>query len=42
VNRNALVAVSPLLANVQPSVLYPRVMWNIDESISLGAMTALY
>lgn len=35
VNRNALVAVSPLLANVQPSVLYPRVMWNIDE-ISLS------
>ncbi|MBZ5618351.1 MAG: ABC transporter substrate-binding protein [Acidobacteriia bacterium] len=31
VNRNALVAVSPSLANVQPSVLYPRVIWNIDE-----------
>ena len=30
-NRNALVAVSPALGNVQPSVLYPRVVWNIDE-----------
>jgi peptide/nickel transport system substrate-binding protein len=30
-NRNALVAVSPALGNVLPTVLYPRVLWNIDE-----------
>ncbi len=30
-NRNALVAVSPALGNVQPSVLYPRLLWNIDQ-----------
>ena len=31
VNRNALVAVSAELGNVQPSVLPPRLLWNIDE-----------
>jgi peptide/nickel transport system substrate-binding protein len=31
VNRHALVAVSPELANVRPSVLYPRLLWNVDE-----------
>jgi peptide/nickel transport system substrate-binding protein len=30
-NRDALVAVSPALGNVKPSVFYPRVLWNIDE-----------
>jgi peptide/nickel transport system substrate-binding protein len=31
VNRNALVAIAPNLRDVQPSVLYPRVIWNIDQ-----------
>jgi peptide/nickel transport system substrate-binding protein len=31
VNRNALVAVSPTLRNVQPAVLDPRLVWNIDQ-----------
>jgi peptide/nickel transport system substrate-binding protein len=30
-NKNALVAVSPALGNARPSMLYPRVIWNIDE-----------
>jgi len=31
VNRNALVAVAPGLRNVQPAVLDPRLVWNIDQ-----------
>jgi peptide/nickel transport system substrate-binding protein len=31
VNRNAMMGISPSLANVRPSVLYPRVWWNADE-----------
>jgi peptide/nickel transport system substrate-binding protein len=30
VNRNALVAVAPSVANVQPGVLQPSAYWNID------------
>ena len=36
VNHHALLAVSPRLANVQPSVLYPRLLWNIDEIYLAG------
>jgi peptide/nickel transport system substrate-binding protein len=36
VNKNALVAVSPALRNVQPSVLHPQVYWNA-ESLMLVA-----
>ena len=35
-NRNALVAVSHSLGNVRPSVLAPRVIWNIDEIYLAG------
>ena len=35
-NPNALTGVSPLLRNVRPSALHPRLVWNIDE-ISLAA-----
>jgi peptide/nickel transport system substrate-binding protein len=31
VNRNALVAISPALRNVEPSVLRPQVLWNVDR-----------
>jgi peptide/nickel transport system substrate-binding protein len=31
VNRNALVAISPALRNVEPSVLRPQVFWNADR-----------
>ncbi len=31
INRNALVAVAPSLRNIQPSVLDPRLVWNIDQ-----------
>jgi len=31
VNRHALIAMSPQLADVRPSVLSPRVLWNIDR-----------
>ena len=31
VNPSALVAVSPLLHGVRPSVMNPRVVWNVDE-----------
>jgi peptide/nickel transport system substrate-binding protein len=31
VNRNALVAISPALRNVEPSVLRPQVIWNVDR-----------
>src|SRR5262249_39379971 len=31
VNRNALVAVSPALRNVEPAVLDPRLGWDIDQ-----------
>jgi peptide/nickel transport system substrate-binding protein len=37
VNRNALMAISPKLRGVQPSVLYPRVIWNIDQIHFEGA-----
>ena len=30
-NRNALVGVSPAVRNAQPSALYPRLVWNIEE-----------
>jgi peptide/nickel transport system substrate-binding protein len=30
VNRNALMAVSPALRNVKPSVLRPQVLWNVE------------
>jgi ABC-type transport system substrate-binding protein len=30
-NHNALVGWSPALRNVQPSVLPPRLLWNVDE-----------
>ena len=36
VNRNALVAISPRLRNVQPAVLNPHVFWNA-ESLYLAA-----
>jgi peptide/nickel transport system substrate-binding protein len=35
-NRNALVAASPALANLHPSVVYPRLIWNIDEIFLAG------
>ncbi|HYW42570.1 MAG TPA: ABC transporter substrate-binding protein [Bryobacteraceae bacterium] len=35
-NRNALVAVAQPLGNVRPSVLAPRVIWNIDEIYLAG------
>ena len=31
VNKNALVAISPLLRNVEPSVLRPQVLWNTER-----------
>ena len=31
VNRNALVALTPTLRNVQPATLDPRLVWNIDQ-----------
>jgi peptide/nickel transport system substrate-binding protein len=31
VNKNALVAVSPQLRNVEPSVLRPQVLWNVER-----------
>jgi len=31
VNRDALVAISPALRNVEPSVLRPQVLWNVDR-----------
>lgn len=31
VNRNAIVALSPALRNVEPSVLRPQVLWNADR-----------
>ena len=31
VNRDALVAASPLLHNIQPSVLEPRLLWNVER-----------
>lgn len=31
VNRNALVAVSPRLANVQAAALHPHIIWNIES-----------
>jgi peptide/nickel transport system substrate-binding protein len=31
VNRNALVAISPKLRNVQPAVMNPHVFWNADS-----------
>lgn len=31
VNRNALVAVSPKVHNVQPTILRPQVMWNVER-----------
>jgi peptide/nickel transport system substrate-binding protein len=31
INRNALVALSPALRNVEPSVLRPQVIWNVDR-----------
>jgi peptide/nickel transport system substrate-binding protein len=31
VNRNALAAISPALRNVEPSVLRPQVLWNVDR-----------
>jgi peptide/nickel transport system substrate-binding protein len=31
VNKNALLAVSPLLRNVEPSVLRPQVLWNVER-----------
>jgi peptide/nickel transport system substrate-binding protein len=36
VNKNALVAVSPALRNVQPSVLRPQVYWNV-EALTLSS-----
>jgi peptide/nickel transport system substrate-binding protein len=36
VNKNALVAFSPALANVKPAVLHPRILWNIDEIYLTG------
>ena len=29
-NKNSLVAVSPALRNVQPSVMQPKVLWNVE------------
>ncbi len=31
IHRNALVALSPALRNVEPSVLRPQVLWNVDR-----------
>jgi len=31
VNKNALVAISPMLRNVAPTVLRPQVVWNVDR-----------
>jgi peptide/nickel transport system substrate-binding protein len=31
VNRNALAAISPVLRNVQPAVLRPQILWNVDR-----------
>jgi peptide/nickel transport system substrate-binding protein len=31
VNRNALAAISPLLRNIQPAVLRPQILWNVDR-----------
>jgi len=36
VTKNALVAVSPVVENVNPSVLRPQVAWNI-EMLAMGA-----
>lgn len=37
INRNALVALSPALRNVEPSVLRPQVIWNADRLWLAGA-----
>ena len=31
VNRNALAAISPALRNVEPAVLRPQILWNVDR-----------
>jgi peptide/nickel transport system substrate-binding protein len=35
-NRNALVGIAPSVRGVQPSVLHPRLVWNIDEIYLAG------
>jgi peptide/nickel transport system substrate-binding protein len=36
-NRNALVGIAPVVRNLQPSALHPRLVWNIDEIYLAGA-----
>ena len=31
VNRNAMAAISPALRNVEPAVLRPQILWNVDR-----------
>ena len=39
VNKNSLVAISPAVHNVNPAVLRPQALWNI-ETLTLGTEVA--
>jgi ABC-type transport system substrate-binding protein len=40
VNKNVLSAVSPALRRVQPAVLHPEILWDVDELQLAGPQMA--